>query len=345
MSRTRTFLIAIGAVSLVASALALGSRGGSTATAAVSTSLESTRIVGPGRVEPISEEITIGVEVPGRVVALLADEGDEVNAGQLLAVLDNRDYQAAVASARARLASARSDLDRTRNGSRVEEKHEAGASVAQAEAVLRQAELDAARRQRLADEGIISREDRDRADRDVDVARARLAELTARRALVNAGPRIEDHAAAEAAVALAEATLREAEARLSKTEIRAPIAGVVLRRDSRIGETVSPDVPGTKLFVVADVSRLRVRVDVDETDVGRLAPGAPAYVTAATFGPKRFTGRVVRIGQSLGRKNVYTEEPRERVDTKILETLVELDPGMRLPVGLRVDATIETRAR
>jgi HlyD family secretion protein len=49
---------------------------------------------------------------------------------------------------------------------------------------------------------------------------------------------------------------------------------------------------------------------------------------------------VVRIGQSLGRKNVYTEEPRERVDTKVLEALVELDPGMRLPVGLRVDATI-----
>jgi hypothetical protein len=51
-------------------------------------------------------------------------------------------------------------------------------------------------------------------------------------------------------------------------------------------------------------------------------------------------GRVIRIGGMLGRKNVRTDEPSERVDTKILETLVELDAGTSLPIGLRVDAFI-----
>ena len=68
--------------------------------------------------------------------------------------------------------------------------------------------------------------------------------------------------------------------------------------------------------------------------------GQKAYVTADAFGKKKFWGWVVRVGQQLGPKNVRTDEPTEKVDTKILETLVELDPGSQLPDGLRVDAFI-----
>ena len=63
-------------------------------------------------------------------------------------------------------------------------------------------------------------------------------------------------------------------------------------------------------------------------------------MTADAFGDRRFAGRIVRVGQMLGRKNVRTDEPTERVDTKILETLVELDDGRELPLGLRVQAFI-----
>jgi hypothetical protein len=83
-----------------------------------------------------------------------------------------------------------------------------------------------------------------------------------------------------------------------------------------------------------------VRVDVDETDVGKVHVGQKAYVTADAFGRQKFWGHVVRVGQQLGPKNIRTDEPTERVDTKILETLVELDPGAELPDGLRVDAFI-----
>ncbi|MFN7976642.1 MAG: HlyD family efflux transporter periplasmic adaptor subunit [Vicinamibacterales bacterium] len=93
---------------------------------------------------------------------------------------------------------------------------------------------------------------------------------------------------------------------------------------------------------MADVSRLRVRVEVDEVDVARLAMGAPATVTASAYGDRRFTARVIRIGRALGRKRLFTAEPRERIDTKVLETLLELEDGAVLPVGLRVDAAIDT---
>jgi HlyD family secretion protein len=92
---------------------------------------------------------------------------------------------------------------------------------------------------------------------------------------------------------------------------------------------------------LGDTSRLRVRVDVDENDVAGVYVGQRAWVTAPAYGDRKFTGRVIQIGQMLGRKNVRKDEPSERVDTKILETLIELDPGTALPIGLRVDAFLE----
>lgn len=342
-ARTRLVSVLAGVLVVAASLVATRARSAPVPAAAVAAAPAAAgRIVGPGRVEPISEEIKIGVEVGGRIAGVHVEEGDRVTAGQALATLENGDYRAAVASAAARLDDAKAALLRVRTGARPDERREVTAAVAQAEAVLVQATVEATRRAGLAADGVIAREESDRAARDRAVAEGRLQELQARRTLVHDGPRAEDHAQAEAAVTLAAAALREAEARLAKTAIRSPIDGVVLRRDVRIGESVSPERQAAALFTVADVSRLRVRVEVDETDVGRVGAGAPGWVSASAFGDRRFPGRVIRVGQSLGRKQLFTEEPRERVDTKVLEVLLELEPGARLPIGLRVDATIET---
>ena len=64
-------------------------------------------------------------------------------------------------------------------------------------------------------------------------------------------------------------------------------------------------------------------------------------VTAEAHGIHKFWGRVIRVGRILGKKNVRTDEPSEHVDTKILGTLVELDSGQALPLGLRVDSYIQ----
>jgi hypothetical protein len=108
------------------------------------------------------------------------------------------------------------------------------------------------------------------------------------------------------------------------------------------GEIVlaSPGAPGTPIITAADNSALRVRADVDETDVGKLRVGQRAFMTAEAYGDRKFYGRVLRVGEVLGRNNVRTDEPAEKVDTKILETLVELEPGGDLKLGLRVDAFI-----
>src|SRR5262249_31531309 len=144
-----------------------------------------------------------------------------------------------------------------------------------------------------------------------------------------------DRTRAEGALARARAGLREAQAMLHKTILRAPISGVVLRKHLRAGEAVAPGIP---VVTVADTSRLRVRAEVDEIDVGRVRQGQRGYVTAAAYRGRKFEGSVVRVGQMLGRKNFRTGDPNERVDTKVLEVLIELHGRPPLPVGLRVDA-------
>ena len=198
---------------------------------------------------------------------------------------------------------------------------------------------------RLLADGAISREELERADRDARLARARLAELTERARGVDAAARDDERARADAALALAGAQVDEAQAALAKTVIRAPRAGVVTRRHRQAGELVSPEAGQSLIVTMADTSRLRVRADVDEADVARIGIGQRVTVRADAYGDQRFAGRVIRIGATLGRKNVRTDDPIEKTDVKILETLVELDPGTTLPLGLRVDVFIEAPPR
>jgi HlyD family secretion protein len=297
-------------------------------------------VAAPGRVEPVSEEIEVGTEISGKIKAVLVDEGDQMQQGQHMAILENRDYAARLAAAEARLAQAQAELRRVMNGARSQERREARAVVEQTESVMWNAELELARRQWLLQHGAISKEEADRAERDLRVARARNHEAKERHALIDAAAREEDRARAQATVALARAQVSEARAHLDKTFIRAPVTGVVVRKRIHVGESVSPEVPYATLFTIADTSTLRVRVDVDETDVGKIRLGQRAYVTADAYSDHKFWGQVVRIGQVLGKKNIRTNNPAERVDTKILETLVELDSNQGLPLGLRVDAFI-----
>ena len=302
-------------------------------------------VAGAGRVEPESENIKLGSELNGKLQHIYVKEGDSIHRGEVLAELDNADYRAQVESAVADVMQKRAELRKVINGARWQERREASSSVAEAEAVMNHARLEKERYRKLYDAGVVSREEADNYAKECDVAEAHYQELSHHRDLVDASGREEDQAMARASLQLAQAKLDEARAMLEKTYIRSPIDGVVLRKHHREGESVSDSASAPDpIFTVGDTSSLRVRVDVDEADVSKLALGQPAYVTAEAYGNKRFTGHVVQIGQELGRKNVRTDEPTERVDMKILETLIALDNGQDLPVGLRVNAYIEGAA-
>ena len=297
-------------------------------------------ISAPGRVEAISEEIRVSSELSGRLHSVPVEEGDRVHKGQVLAQIENEDYIARVSAAQATLAQRRAELERTINGARSQERLASEANVQAAKAVLDNARREAERRRNLADKEMISRDEAERYERAYRVAQAEYERASEEFSLIEADARVEDRRRAEAAVATAEAQLSEARAYLGKTTIRSPLDGVVLRKFRHAGESVSTQFD-SPVVTLADDSSLRVRLDIDETDVAHLRVGQPAYVTAEAYGSQKFTGHIIRVGHILGRKNVRTDEPSERVDTKILEALVQLDPGQKLPLGLRVDAYVQ----
>ncbi len=326
-------------------------------------------VVAPGVVEAISEEIEVGAEIPGKLKEVLVEEGDEVLKGQTIAVLENADFQAQITTARmqietlrrqketaeARVFQAKTERTRIFNGARPEERREAFENYEQTLPNLEQAQREVKRREKLFNSGDVSREELERAKRDLETAQKQSNATREKYNVVNADARKDDLNKAGAAILLAEnqinefdALIREAEARvlsaeanLDKTIVRAPISGVILRKRLKDGESVSPENQ-TGIVSIADVSALRVRVDLDETDVAKVRENQGAFVTADAYGAQKFQGKVVKIGQILGRKNFRTERPTEKVDTKILEILIELAPGQKLPLGLRVDAFIET---
>jgi len=303
--------------------------------------VNSTLIAAPGRVEAISEEVRVSSELSGRLKTVNVEEGDRAERGQVLAELENADYKARVAAAEADLRQREAELRRTVNGARSQERKEAEAAMKAAKAILDNAKSEAERRRGLADRNILSRDEADRYERAYQVAGAQYEQAAQHFSLIDAAAREEDQAKAESAVTEARAELEEARAILEKSYIRAPMSGVILRKLRHTGESVSTQFD-SPVITMADDSTLRVRLDVDETDVSKLQVGQRAYVTAEAYGSQKFYGHIIRVGHILGRKNVRTDEPSEHVDTKILETVVELDKGQHLPLGLRVDSFVET---
>jgi ABC exporter DevB family membrane fusion protein len=300
-----------------------------------------TLVAGPGRVEPSSEDIKLGSELSGKLKSVNVEEGDSITRGQVVAVLENDDYRAQVASAEAEVSAKEAGLRKVLNGARSQERSEAWSSVRAAQAVMDNARSEMDRRQKLFAAGVISREESERSTREYDVAKAKYQEAVERHSLVDSTAREEDLSLAEANLRLARARLDEARARYAKTFVKSPIEGTVLRKHHRNGESVSNSSNvADAILTIGDKKVLRVRMEVDETEVSKVRVGQKAYVVADAFGRQKFWGRVVRVGEQLGRKNVRTDEPAERVDTKVLETLIELENGAPLPMGLRVDAFI-----
>ena len=298
-------------------------------------------VAAPGRVEPLSEEMLLGFDIAGKLAEVSVEEGDSVQYGQIVARLAADEFAARVDAAEQVLAAREAALAKVLAGARDMERQEAKAAVAEARAIAEVARIEHGRRRQLLGKEVLSREEADRAEREYKVATERLDAARQRFRLVNDPSREEDVKRAMAEAAEARARLAEAQALAAKAVIRSPIDGVVLRKHRRAGEMVSVSFD-TPVVTVGDIARLRVRADVDERDISRIKPGQNAVLMAEAYGERQFTGVVSRVSKILGKKNIRTDDPAEKNDTRILETLIDLDGPGELPVGLRLDVFIIT---
>jgi HlyD family secretion protein len=112
---------------------------------------------------------------------------------------------------------------------------------------------------------------------------------------------------------------------------------VILRRTAEVGALVTLTTP-VPVLSMADLRALELRAEIDEADVAAIAPGQAAYATADAFGDRRFAVRLTRVTHELGRKTVRDDDPRARVDTRVLEVIGTFEGApVALPLGLRME--------
>jgi HlyD family secretion protein len=284
----------------------------------------------PGVVEPRERAASLSAEIGGVIAEILVQEGDRVEAGAPLLRLTDATERAALAQAEADFLAQQAQLQRVRGPRALDVKAaERDAQAARARALLSARQAERARQ--VAAAGAVTPDELDRLEATAEADRRAQEAAEARQESASSG-RTADVALAVAQVASAQARVDAAKVALERRTLRASEAGEVLQVVVRPGEYLAP---GTGAVVVGDTSVVRVRLDVDERDVGRVRVGQRGYVQADGF-TERFEVTVVEVARRMGRKNVRTDDPTERIDTKILEVVVDVDGAGQLPQGLRV---------
>jgi len=299
-------------------------------------------VIAPARVEPVRDPVVLAFESAGRIVAIDVDEGDTVRAGQVVARLDDRLAKARVAAAEAAVDGAHARYLLARRGPRGEDLAAAKAELDAAKAAASLRETEQARSEKLGDLGAVPSATVDSDSTAARVAAANAAAAAARYQALVKGSRSEQIAAAAAALDAAKADLAAANVALDQTLLRAPHDGVVLRRFAEVGALVTTMTP-TPIVSTADIAQLQLRAELDEVDVSAISVGKTAYATADAFGDTRFPIRITRITRELGRKTVRDDDPRARVDTRVLEVVGTFvgTPSASLPLGLRMYVHVE----
>ena len=314
MSRKRKIAIGVGVVAvLVVVAAVVGGGEGE----GVSVRVEDVgrqdlvaRVTATGHVEP-KTSIDISADVSGRIVQLTVEEGDDVEEGQLILVIDPARFEAAVDRAEAALSDAQ-------------------AREAQARGNYQQAQRDWDRIRQLkeAAEGMITDTEYEQARTNAEVQKA-LSE------------------SARHGVNMARASVREARDNLAKTVIEAPMSGRVTRLNVERGETAvvgTMNNPGSLLLTIADLSVMEAVVEVDETDVPEIAIGDSTVVTIDAFRGQEFHGRVTKIGNSSIRPRSQLQSSSEQaIDFEVRITLET--PGVDLRTDLSATADVITAVR
>jgi HlyD family secretion protein len=272
------------------------------------------------------QNIKLSPKEAGRLAKLYVEEGDQVEQGQLMARMEDEQFQAQVNQYKAALAKAQADLAQKRAGPRSEEISEAKARVATAEANVAemQAKLDRAREelkrnQFLAQEGAVSQNvlgnflSQERSARaTLEAAVARVKEQKENLKKLNNGTRPEEITQSEADVTQAIAQLQYYETQLKNTLILAPFAGTITRRFAQQGDFVTPTTSasssdGAASTSIVELSRgLEVEAKVPEASIARIKPGQSVEVRADAYTDDIFKGRVRLIAPRAVQENNVT---------------------------------------
>jgi HlyD family secretion protein len=286
-------------------------------------------VAATGTLNPVVS-VQVGSQVSGQIKELYADYNSPVKKGQLIARIDPQSFTLKVNQAIADVEAARAaTLTQRSNVAALQ------AQVARAKVLLADAEREYNRNQMLFEKNFVSEAVRDKALSNLEAAREQLKTEQAQRAVGDAQVRN-----AEAVVRQRESQLAQAQVDLERTDIRAPVDGIVVKKSVEPGQTVAASLQAPELFIIAqDLREMQVDTSIDEAEVGRIRVGQEATFTVDSFPGRTFRGSVAQIRKAaLVVQNVVTYIGVIRTSNPDLD----LFPGMTANVRIIVDTRENT---
>lgn len=297
-----------------------------------------------GTIESTNSELSF--QVAGRVVQVLVDEGQAVKKNQELAVLDASEYQANVDQAKATLTRMERNLHQTKTVLEINRKTlpadvtRAEAGVSGARDVMVKAKQDKERYDQLYERRVVSQKEWESMKLNHDTAQARLTEAEAilRQAQSNL-KRIDvaerEVEAAGAQIQASKASLDVAEIQLKRTRLTAPFDGTIISRNVEPGYVVSPS---RQVFTLSDLSAVKLKIFVGETEIGKVKPGQKVDVRVDTFPKKVYRGYVSYISPEGEFTPKIIQTHKERVKLVYLVQVTVPNPDLELKSGMPADA-------
>lgn len=269
----------------------------------------------PGSIQAV-QETTLYARTDGYLTQRLADIGDRVATGQLLAEIDSPEVDQELEQARANVAQTRSAHMQT-----LASLEQARSQLTQAQANSNFAKVSSQRWNTLQKQGAVSRQDFDEKQAASD---ANQANVKVARATINANQ--SNVSAATANINASEANVRRLEAMQSFKHIAAPFAGVITARNVESGALITAGSGGTNsvwLYKIAQPNTLRIYIDLPQSYVTSIRPGQTANVLVRELPKQVFAGKVTRTSSSLD-ATAHTL----RTEVQVANTSLKLLPGM-----------------
>ncbi|MEX0267692.1 HlyD family secretion protein [Leptolyngbyaceae cyanobacterium UHCC 1019] len=290
-------------------------------------------IAANGTVQP-ERSVNVSPKTAGKLKELLVKEGDRVEQDQILAYMDDSNFQGQLTQARGQVESAQANLQRLLAGNRAQDIAQAQARVRDSETLLRRTEQTFQQNQQLFNTGAISQRELNNSSADRDSAISQLAQNKQALSLQQAGFRPEEIAQARAQVTTAEGSLQTVQTQIEDTVIRAPFSGVVTKKFADPGAFVTPTTSGsavssaTSSSILSLASNNQIMANVAESNIAQIKLGQPVEIKVDAFPGKTFTGRVIQLAtQSTTVQNVTSFEVKSSI----------ADPAKLLRAGMSVD--------
>jgi multidrug resistance efflux pump len=276
-----------------------------------------------------ARKILVSPKVSGMLMAFNLQEGQRVQKGQVLGVIESVEYESDLNRFQAALDSAQQRLLELENGNRKEEIEQASAELAETEAMLKKSESDYNRARDLLQKNSFTQAEFDDVFANYQSQKRRVERLKAALKLMELGPRVERKAQAKADVALATAEIAKAQWRLENCKIRSPISGTILTKNAEEGNIVNPVAMNGSfsLCEMADLSDLEVDLKIQERDVARIFAGQTCKVRAIAYPDRIYEGVVDRL-MPIADRSKGAVPIRVKVKVPAAEEGVYLKPDM-----------------